>query len=137
MRSAAYDPAMRLVLSIALQLVANAIGIIVAAAILEDMSLDAGGFFIAVGVFTLISIVVSPMIRQAAIRRSSAMLGSSALIVSLLALIGTVLLTDGMMISGVGTWVLAAVIVWLAGLVATALLPFVIFKRLREDRNTT
>jgi uncharacterized membrane protein (DUF2068 family) len=128
---------MRLVLSIALQLVANAIGIIVAAAILEDMSLDAGGFFIAVGVFTLISIVVSPMIRQAAIRRSSAMLGSSALIVSLLALIGTVLLTDGMMISGVGTWVLAAVIVWLAGLVATALLPFVIFKRLREDRNTT
>lgn len=128
---------MRLVLSIALQLVANAIGIIVAAAILEDMSLDAGGFFIAVGVFTLISIVVSPMIRQAAIRRSSAMLGSSALIVSLLALIGTVLLTDGMMISGVSTWVLAAVIVWLAGLVATALLPFVIFKRLREDRNTT
>jgi uncharacterized membrane protein (DUF2068 family) len=128
---------MRLVLSIALQLVANAIGIIVAAAILEDMSLDAGGFFIAVGVFTLISIVVSPMIRQAALRRSSAMLGSSALIVSLLALIGTVLLTDGMMISGVGTWVLAAVIVWLAGLVATALLPFVIFKRLREDRNTT
>jgi uncharacterized membrane protein (DUF2068 family) len=128
---------MRLVLSIALQLVANAIGIIVAAAILEDMSLDAGGFFIAVGVFTLISIVVSPMIRQAALRRSSAMLGSSALIVSLLALIGTVRLTDGMMISGVGTWVLAAVIVWLAGLVATALLPFVIFKRLREDRNTT
>ncbi|HET8929958.1 MAG TPA: phage holin family protein [Acidimicrobiales bacterium] len=127
---------MRLLLSILLQLIANAVGIIVAAAILENMSVDAGGFFIAVGVFTLISIVVSPMIRQAAIKRSPAILGSSALIVSLLALIGTALLTDGMQISGLSSWVLAAIIVWFAGLVATFLLPFVIFKRLRENKST-
>lgn len=127
---------MRLVLSVLLQLVANAIAIVVAAAILENMTLDASGFFIAVGVFTLISIIVSPMIRQAAITKSPAILGSSALIVSLLALIGTVILTDGMQIRGLSTWVLAAVIVWFAGMVATFLLPFVIFKRLRENKAT-
>lgn len=127
---------MRLLLSVLLQLIANAIGLVIAAAILEDMSLDVSGFFIAVGVFTLISIIVSPMIRQAALRKSPAILGSSALIVSLLALIGTVLLTDGMRIHGLSTWVLAAIIVWFAGLLATALLPFVIFKRLRENKNT-
>lgn len=127
---------MRLVLSILLQLIANAIGIVVAAAILENMSLDASGFFIGVGVFTLISIIVSPMLRQAAITRSPALLGSTALIVSLLALIGTVIVTDGMRIDGLSTWVLAAIIVWFAGLLATFLLPFVIFKRLREERNS-
>lgn len=127
---------MRLVLSVLLQLIANAIGIVVAAAALENMSLDTSGFFVAVGVFTLISIIVSPMIRQAAIRKSPAILGSSALVVSLLALIGTVVLTDGMAISGFSTWVLAAVIVWFAGVLATALLPFVIFKRLRENKST-
>ncbi len=125
---------MRLVLSVLLQLVANAIALVVAAAILENMTLDAGGFFIAVGVFTLISFIVSPMIRQAALRKSPAILGGSALIVSLLALIGTVILTDGMQIRGPGTWVLAAVVVWFAGVVATFLLPFVIFKRLRESK---
>jgi len=125
---------MRLILSVLLQLVANAIALVVAAAILENMSLDVSGFFIAVGVFTLISIIVSPMIRQAAIRKSPAILGSSALIVSLLALIGTVIISDGMQIRGLSTWVLAAVIVWFAGMVATFLLPFVIFKRLRETK---
>ena len=129
-------PPVRLVLTVLLQLVANAVGIIAAAAILDDMSLSVSGFFVAVGVFTLISLVVSPMIRQAALRRSSALLGSTALIVSLLALIGTVLLTDGMQIRGLSTWVLAAIIVWFTALVATALLPFVIFKRLRDNRES-
>lgn len=129
-------PPVRLVLTVLVQLVANAVGIIAAAAILDDMSLSVSGFFVAVGVFTLISLVVSPMIRQAALRRSSALLGSTALIVSLLALIGTVLLTDGMQIRGLSTWVLAAIIVWFTALVATALLPFVIFKRLRDNRES-
>lgn len=123
---------MRLVLSILVQLIANAIALIVAAAILDDMSLNAAGFFTAVGLYTLISFVVSPMLRQAALKKSPALLGSTALIVSLLALIGTAAINDGLSISGVSTWVLAAVIVWAASLAATALLPFVIFKRLRE-----
>lgn len=131
-----YDPAMRLVLSVLLQLIANAIALVIAAAILEDMSLNPGGFFIAVGVFTLLSIIVSPMLRQAAFKKSPAILGSTALIVSLLALIGTALLTNGLQIEGFGTWVLAAVIVWFGGLIATALLPFVIFKRLRENTDS-
>ncbi len=126
---------MRLVLSVVVQLIANAIALVIAAAVLADMSLSANGFLVAVGIYTLISIVVAPMLREAARRRSPALLGSTALIVSLLALIGTSLVSDGLQIHGLGTWILAAVVVWFGGLVASFLLPFVIFKRLREDRE--
>lgn len=128
---------MRLVLSVALQLVANAVALIVANVLLDDMELTASGFFVAVGIFTLISAVVSPMIRQAAIKRSPAILGSSALIVSLVALVATsILVGDDLSIDGLTTWVLAAVVVWAGGLLASFLLPFVVFKRLREERNS-
>lgn len=127
---------MRLVLTILMQLVANAIALVLAAAILDDMTLTASGFFVAVGIFTLISIIVSPMIRQAAVKKSPALLGSTALVVSLVALIGTALVTDSLSITGLTTWVLATVAVWAGGLVATALLPFVVFKRLRDDRRS-
>lgn len=126
---------MRLILSILLQLVANAIALVVAAALLDQMTLHVDGFLIAVGVYTLLSIVVSPMLRQAALKKSSALLGSTALIVALIALIGTSVLTNGLQIRGLSTWILATVIVWAGALIATALLPFVIFKRLREPKD--
>jgi uncharacterized membrane protein YvlD (DUF360 family) len=126
---------MRLILSIAMQLVANAIGLIVANALLEDFHLNASGFLIAVGVFTLIAAIVQPMIRQAAMKNAQALLGSTALVVSLVALVVTTLITDGLSISGLTTWVLAAVVVWAAGLIATMLLPIYVFKQLREERG--
>ena len=48
-----------------------------------------------------------------------------------------VLLTDGLSISGVDDWILAALIVWLAALVAVALLlPFLGLKKYLEERRT-
>lgn len=125
---------MRLIFTFLLQVIANAIGLVVAAALLENMTLSVSGFLIAVGIFTLISLIVSPMLRQAALKNSPALLGSTALIVSLIALIGTTLVSDALEISGFSTWILATVAIWAASLAATALLPFVIFKRLRESK---
>jgi hypothetical protein len=130
-----YGEAVRLILTIVMTLLANAIALVLAAALLDDMTLNAQGFLVAVGIFTLISAIVHPMIRQAAVKRSPALLGSSALLVSLLALVGTAILSDGLQITGFTTWLLAAVAMWAAGLLATALLPILVFKRLRERRD--
>ena len=43
---------------------------------------------------------------------------------------------DGLSIRGVTTWILAALIVWLAALVAALLLPFLGLKRFLEERRT-
>lgn len=128
---------MRLILSIVVQIIANAIALVVANLLLEDMTLNISGFLIAVGVFTLLTAIITPMLRQAALKKSPALLGSTALVTSLVALIGTNVLTDGLDITGLTTWVLAAVVVWAAALIATALLPFVIFKQLRKSGSNS
>ena len=126
---------MRLILSILLALVANAIALVLVAYLLDDMPSTSRASSIAVGIFTLLSAVTQPMLRQAAVNRSPALLGSTALATSLIALIGTAILSDGLQITGLTTWVLAAVALWAAGLLAMALLPVLVFKRLREERR--
>lgn len=125
----------RLVLSILVQLIANAIGLVVAASVLDDMSLEAGGFVVAVLVFTGVNVLVLPLVQKTALTKSSALMGGTALVASLIALVVTTVATDAMRIDGLTTWLLATVIVWGAAVVATLLLPILVFKRLREDRS--
>ena len=62
-------------------------------------------------------------------------LGGVALIATLVALIVTDLLSDGLDIEGVGTWIAATVIVWLAALLAAFILPFLGLKKYMEERR--
>ena len=119
----------RLLLSAGLQLVANAIGLVVAASVLEDMRLSVGGFLTALVVFTVAVLVLQPFVAKVALGKATALMGSSALVASLLGLIIAAWLSDGLRISGFVTWVLATVIVWATALLATLLLPLVIFRK--------
>lgn len=96
----------------ALSLLANAVALVVAAVLLDKVSLTLGGFVLAVAVFTGVAIVVEPLIRQTAVRNAPAILGSTALVATLVSLIVTVILTDGLQISGSLTWIMATVVVW-------------------------
>jgi putative membrane protein len=119
-----------------ISLLANAVGLVVAAQLLDDMSLSVAGFVTASLIFTVVAVVSEPLIRQIALKNVPAILGSSALIATLASLILTSVLTDGLRISGLTTWVLATVVVWAAALAANLLLPLVIFKRvLAEARD--
>ena len=119
----------RLIVTAVLYLVANAVGLIVAATILDDMSLDPAGFIIAVLIFTGVEVLITPLIQKMALRQSSALIGGSALIATLIGLIVTDVLADGMSISGTVTWLLATVIVWAAALIAGLILPAVFLKK--------
>jgi hypothetical protein len=112
-----------------ISLLANAVALLVADLVLDDVSIGAAGFVIAVLVFTGVAVLVEPLIRQMALRNAPAILGSTALVATLISLIVTTLLTDEMSISGAVTWILATVLVWVVALGARLLLPLVIFKR--------
>jgi putative membrane protein len=116
-------------------LVANAVGLLVAASLLEGMQLDAGGFVVAVVVFTIVFALMQPFLASQFQRRGSAALGGVSLIASLIALIVTDLVSDGLSIDGVGAWVGAAVIVWAASLLAAFILPFLGLRRFLEERR--
>jgi putative membrane protein len=126
----------RFLLSIVVHFAANAVGLLVAAALLEGMSVSGTAFVIAVAIFTLIQAVVGPMIRQAAVKNAQALLGGTALVVTFVGLLVTSLISDGLRIEGVSTWVLATVIVWLAALLATLVLPLIFVKKAVEERRS-
>ena len=116
-------------------LVANAVGLIVAAIVLDDVELDATSFVVAVVIFTAVFVLLQPFLAVNLRRMGPGMLGAVSLIATLVSLIVTDLLTDGLSISGALTWILAALIVWLVALVATLLLPFLGLKKFLDERR--
>jgi uncharacterized membrane protein YvlD (DUF360 family) len=124
----------RLVVRMAISLVANAVGLVVAALLLDKMELNAGGFLTAVIIFTVVFALLQPFAESQLRRRASAAAGGVALIASLLALIVTDIFSSGLSIHGLGTWLAAAVLVWLASLLAAFILPFLGLKKYLEQR---
>jgi putative membrane protein len=125
----------RLIVRTIVALAANAVGLLVAAAVLDDMHLDAGGFVVAVVIFTIVFALLQPFLVVQLRRAGPAALGGVALIATLISLIITDLVSDGFSIDGAVTWLLAAVIVWAAALIAAFLLPFLGLKRFLEERR--
>ncbi len=118
----------RLFARLVVSLIADAVALIAASALLTDMTLDVSGFVIALAVFAGTSLLIEPLIRQVALKNTPALLGSSALIATLVSLIVATVVSSGMTITGAKTWVLATVAVWVIALVVRLLLPFLIFK---------
>jgi len=125
----------RLLVRLLIAFLSNAVGLIVAAAALDGMSLNATGFVVAVAVFTIVFALLQPFLVSVLRRSPAPVLGGVALIATLVSLIVTELLTDGLSIRGVGTWIAATVIVWLASLLAAFILPFLGLRKYLEDRR--
>jgi hypothetical protein len=116
---------------------ANAVGLLVAAVVLDDVSMDAAGFLLDVVIFTIVVALMTPFL-ESSFRRGragSAALGGVALIATLIALVIADAISDGLTISGVGTYVLATVIVWVASLIAAFILPFLGLKKFLDERR--
>ena len=125
----------RLLVRMVIAVVANAVGLLVAAALLDGMHVNAGSFFVAVLIFTVVFALMQPFLISQFRRGNSAALGGVALIATLVALIVTDLLSDGFSIDGAGTWVAATVIVWLGALLAAFILPFLGLRRYMQERR--
>ncbi len=125
----------RLLVRTVIAVAANAVGLIVAAAVLDGFSLNFASFVVAVVIFTIVFAVLQPFLAVQLRRLGNGAIGATALIATLVSLVITDLLSDGLSISGLGTWVAAAVIVWLAALVAAFVLPFLGLKKYLDERR--
>lgn len=126
----------RLVATAVVSLLANAVALVVGALVLDDMALGVGGFVLAVAIFTGVAVLVEPLTRQVALKNAPALIGSTALVATVVSLVVTAVLTDSLRISGMTTWVLATVVVWAVGVAARLLLPLVIFKKALARRES-
>lgn len=119
----------RMLLRAAVFLGSSAIGLLVAAWLVPGVRLHVWGFVTAVVVFSLAQAILAPFIAKMANRYATAFLGGIGLVSTLVALLLASLLTNGLTITGIGSWVFATVLVWLVTAIATVLLPMVIFKK--------
>lgn len=120
---------LRLVASATVALIADALGLLVAAIFVDGIRIDVLGFVVAVIVFAVVDLLVQPLFRQLAFKQAPALIGSSALVATIVSFVVTATFTDGLSVSGSTAWFLGPLVVWAVAMLAQFLLPFVIFKR--------
>lgn len=126
----------RLLLGFLIQLLSNALGLLVANWVLDDVEVSGTAFVVAVLIFTVVYAVAQPFLTQMAVSKAPALRGGVALVATLLGLIITAAVSDGLSISGGAlTWIEATVIVWIVSLVGVLILPFVIIKKKAEEKR--
>lgn len=119
----------RFLLRTAVFLGSSAIGLLVAAWLIPGVTVRPFGFITAVVIFTVAQAILAPFFLKMASRYASAFLGGIGLVSTLAALILASVLTHGLSISGIGSWVAATVVVWLVTALATLLLPMIVLKK--------
>jgi uncharacterized membrane protein YvlD (DUF360 family) len=125
----------RTLIKVGLTIAGNAIGLIVAAVLLESVDLEPAAFILAVVIFTVAELVLEPLIEKLVTEHAERLRMFTSLVTTFLALLVTDLLSDGLDIEGAGTWLLATVIVWLGTLLAGVILVRLFVKERRDDRR--
>jgi uncharacterized membrane protein YvlD (DUF360 family) len=112
-----------LVVRAAAALVVSAVALTTAAVLLDGMTLTLTGIVVAAAIFMVLALIVRPLSEAVVKRFADALSSGIGLVSTFLTLLLTATLTDGLTISGTGTWILATVIVWLAVLVLELAVP--------------
>jgi hypothetical protein len=129
--------AMRIVAWIAVGLVTNAIGLAIAAAVVDGFDIDTVAFPVVVVVFTLISALAYPVC-EAFIEKNVQLLASLVgLVGAFVTLLVTDLVSSNLDISGVSAWVLGTLIIWAASILTGLLLAKWIYERIAGDKPRT
>jgi uncharacterized membrane protein YvlD (DUF360 family) len=137
LRTGVGSPAVvRLLVRTLIVLLGNAVGLIVASLVFSGFEIDVTSFIVALIIFTLAFAILTPFIVSVLRRNDSspAALGGVALISTFVALLITDIFSDGLSVSGIGTWIGATVVVWLVSVIAIWILPFLGLKKYLETR---
>ncbi|MCA9324559.1 phage holin family protein [Candidatus Saccharibacteria bacterium] len=127
---------LRLLANLTLSILANAVGLLAAALALDNFSIDAAGFITAVLIFSIATTILGPLIVKIALTSANYLVGGIALVTTLVGLIITDVVSDHVTISGVTTWAVATLVVWLFSIIGSVLLPLVIFKNVLQKKQS-
>ena len=105
-----------------------AIGLLVAAWVVPDVSLWLSGFIVAVLLFSVAQTILSLFISRLPRAYASLLLGGTGLALTLVALILASVLTHGLTIRGVASWFATTIVVWLVTTIGAISLPEVLVR---------
>ncbi|WP_313558132.1 phage holin family protein [Miniimonas arenae] len=119
----------RFLLNFAINLVLAALGLLLADALFDDVTVHASGFVVAVLIVAVAQAVLAPFVFNMARKYASAVLGGVGLISTLLALWIASLFDGGLEITGAAGWAGATLVVWLTLALGGWLLGWLILTR--------
>ncbi|WP_435298990.1 phage holin family protein [Timonella sp. A28] len=119
----------RFLLHILVSLVSAALAFFVASLIIDGFEVQAGGFLIAIAVFTASQALFGPFVFNLARKYASAILGGIGLVSTVLALWVATLFSGGITIDGVTAWIASTLVVWLITALGVWLLGLLVIKR--------
>ncbi len=108
-------------------ILANAIGLLLAAVLLPGFKIGITAFIFATLLFSIIEVVLKPLILKLSRKSLPALEGGIALVTTFLGLFITSISLTGMQIGGISNWLAATLLVWLGALIAAVVLPRYIF----------
>ncbi|HEY5136378.1 MAG TPA: hypothetical protein VIJ41_11340 [Candidatus Nanopelagicales bacterium] len=127
----------RFLIRLVIWFLAAFIGIIAADLILSGFSVSGWTSYVVVAaIYAVIQSLIAPLMNQYTERNAKMFMGGVGIFSTLIALIVTNLISGALTISGIGTWIAAAIIVWLFGALAAWILPFFIVKRAVQERRS-
>lgn len=97
--------------------VANAVMLLVAAALFDKIEINALPFVVAVAIFSLAAVVVKPVAESLAGKYASGVTWVAGLATTFVALLVTDVFSDGLSIEGWFTWIAGTVVVWIGTLI--------------------
>ena len=118
---------MRYVKSAVIYMLCNGAGLLLATLLLTGFRISWTAFLVAVLLMSVLLAVIAPLARKMAEKRAPQLLGGIALVAIFLSLLVTSIIVPGVQISGIGSWIGGTVLVWLGSLVASFLLPALVF----------
>jgi uncharacterized membrane protein YvlD (DUF360 family) len=127
----------RFLVNTAVYMAAAAIGLLVADIVIDDLSVTYPvGFITAALLFGLMQAVLAPFFEKVTRENASILTGGVGLFSALVALFLTASISDELSINGLATWFIAALVIWLASMLAGFLLKVTVAKKvIREIRD--
>ncbi len=119
----------RFLIRVVIYVVTVVLGLLVTSWVLPDFQLSVAGFVTAVVVFSLAQGILTPFIISVARKYAPAVLGGIGLVSTLVALFIASMVTDGIQITGVTTWILGSLLVWIITALGGWLLPLIFLKK--------
>lgn len=123
----------RFLIRLAIYLGTVALALLITSWILQGFTLSISGFIVAIVVFALAQSILTPFIVNMARKYAPAVLGGIGLVSTFVALLLASLFPGGITLSGIDTWVLASLIVWLITAVGGWLLPLLFLRGKLSD----
>ncbi len=108
---------------------ANAAGLLLASLLLPGFKIGITAFIFATLLLSGVEIVLKPLILRLSKKSLPALEGGIALVTTFVGLFITSTLLSGMEIGGISNWLAATLLVWLGALIAGAVLPRLMFKK--------